>query len=56
MLLGLTAGLLAQTTQRVGDHNLNGWYMYFGDHPIKGGPWEAHLEWQFHRHDAIMNW
>lgn len=34
---------------------LNGWYMYFGGHPVKGR-WELHLEGQWRRHDGILRW
>jgi hypothetical protein len=40
---------------RVHTHQLNGWYMYFGDHPVKGR-WELHLEEQWRRHDGILRW
>ena len=41
--------------QRVSTSNFNGWYMYFGDHPIKGR-WELHLENQWRRNDGILKW
>jgi hypothetical protein len=50
----LSAPCAAQTG-RTADHNLNGWYMYFGDHPI-GGKWGVHLEGQWRRADVITNW
>lgn len=40
---------------RIHTNHLNGWYMYFGDHPIKGR-WELHLENQWRRHDGILRW
>lgn len=39
----------------VHEHQLHGWYMYFGDHPVKGR-WELHLENQWRRHDGILRW
>lgn len=36
-------------------HQLNGWYMYFGGHPVKGR-WDLHLEGQWRRHDGILRW
>jgi hypothetical protein len=42
--------------QNVVDHNLNGWGMYFGDHPIGQSRWGAHLEGQWRRHDAFNRW
>ncbi len=45
-----------QTPQpRIHSHQFNGWYMYFGDHPVKGR-WEVHLEEQWRRHDGILKW
>ena len=38
--------------QRISDSNLNGWYMYFGDHPISQR-WGVHLEGQWRRNDVI---
>jgi hypothetical protein len=42
-----------QSPERVLTPNYNGWYMYFGDHPVRDGPWGVHLEGQWRRHDAI---
>jgi hypothetical protein len=53
-LLLCPLALAAQT--RVNDHNPHGWYMYFGDHPILGSKWGAHLEGQYRRHDVIAKW
>jgi hypothetical protein len=41
---------------QVVDHNLNGWAMYFGDHPIGKGPWGIHLEGQWRRHEGFNQW
>jgi len=38
--------------QRVSDSNINGWYMYFGDHPVRQ-KWGVHLEGQWRRNDVI---
>ncbi len=40
---------------RVWDTNRHGWYMYFGDHPVRGR-WGAHLEGQWRRHDVATRW
>jgi hypothetical protein len=37
----------------VHDHNLHGWYVYAGDHPVSGR-WGIHLEAQWRRHDVIV--
>lgn len=42
-------------TGRVWDINHHGWFMYFGDHPVRG-KWGAHLEGQWRRHDVITRW
>jgi Protein of unknown function (DUF2490) len=41
---------LAQTA-----HNVNGWYMYFGDHPVSER-FGIHLEGQWRRSDVITAW
>ena len=44
----------AQTSAgRVHDHNLNGWFVYSGDHRI-AGRWGLHLEGQLRRHDVLL--
>jgi hypothetical protein len=53
-LLALPGILAAQ--ERVRDHNLHGWFMYFGDHPLGGSRWGVHVEGQFRRHDVIAKW
>jgi hypothetical protein len=35
------------------DHHFNGWYMYFGDHPIGESRWGVHLEGQWRRRDGL---
>ena len=45
--------MLATADDRKVDHNAHGWYNYFGDHPIGGSKWGAHLEGQYRRHDVI---
>jgi hypothetical protein len=52
----LLCPLALAAQNRVNDHNLHGWYMYFGDHPIAGSKWGAHLEGQYRRHDVITQW
>ncbi len=44
-----------ESGQRVSDSNLNGWFMYFGDHPISP-KWGVHLEGQWRRNDVINRW
>jgi hypothetical protein len=51
-LLIVAAPLRAQAV----DHNLNGWAMYFGDHPLGQSRWGVHLEGQWRRHDAFNRW
>jgi hypothetical protein len=41
---------------RIQDHNLHGWFTYFGDHPVAGSKWGVHLEGQFRRHDVVTKW
>ena len=53
-LLALPVFLSAED-RRV-DHNVHGWYNYFGDHPIGKSPWGVHLEGQWRRHDVITRW
>jgi len=38
------------------DHNAHGWYIYFGDHPIRDSKWGVHLETQWRRHDVVQKW
>jgi hypothetical protein len=49
LLFGRCAG--AQT-----DNNANGWYMYFGDHPIGKTRWGIHLEGQWRRTNLGLTW
>lgn len=50
----LLAAQLTAHSQVVRQHtdNLNGWYMYFGDHKVSD-KWGVHLEAQFRRHNVI---
>lgn len=43
------------SAQTVQDHNLNAWFMYFGDHPVSNR-WSLHLEAQVRRSDVILTW
>jgi hypothetical protein len=45
-----------EAQDRAQDPNFHGWYMYFGDHPIKKTPWGVHLEAQWRRHDVTNKW
>ncbi len=54
--LGSCLTIYAQdSSPRVSDSNKNGWFMYFGDHPISR-KWQVHLEGQWRRHDVINRW
>lgn len=48
--------LFASTLPAQSDHNANGWFMYFGDHPLGKSKWGLHLEGQWRRHDVVVNW
>lgn len=54
LFLFLAAGRVAPA-QRITDTNANGWFMYFGDHPVKGR-WGVHLEGQYRRYNVITRW
>jgi hypothetical protein len=56
LLLALAAPVLLFAQDRIHDHNLHGWYAYFGDHPIAGSRWGVHVEGQVRRHDVITQW
>src|SRR3982751_5425452 len=45
----------AAAQDRIIDNNFNGWYNYFGDHPIAGN-WGIHLEGQYRRNLVITRW
>jgi hypothetical protein len=38
------------------DANFHGWFMYFGDHPVRSSRWGVHLEGQWRRHDVAARW
>ena len=46
----------AEAQDRVNAPHTHGWYMYFGDHPIKKSRWGVHLEGQWRRHDVVNKW
>ncbi len=54
MLVVLAASLEAVLAQnaRTADNNFNGWYIYSGDHPVKG-KFGVHLEGQLRRNNLI---
>jgi Protein of unknown function (DUF2490) len=52
----LISPFILAAQERITDHNLHGWFSYFGDHPIAGSKWGAHLEGQFRRHDVVTQW
>lgn len=45
----------SQNSQRLSTVNANGWYNFFGDHPVSKR-WGVHLEGQWRRHDVISKW
>lgn len=47
---------VAGAQERATEHHVNGWYQYFGDHPIGGSKWGVHLEGQYRRHNVITQW
>lgn len=51
--LGVSTPAQAQSSDRIVAHNAHGWYMYFGDHPIKSSRWGIHLEQQWRRSDVM---
>lgn len=55
-LLGLVLLALPLFGQASQDHNVNSWFMYFGDHPIAKSRWGAHLEGQWRRSDVVNTW
>jgi hypothetical protein len=52
-LLVLLAGIPLAAEPRKLDHNLHGWYNYFGTHALGDSRWGLHLEGQFRRHDVL---
>lgn len=54
-VLLLTLGVCLPTFAAT-DNNANGWYMYFGDHPIAKSRWGLHLEGQWRRADLGLKW
>ena len=51
----LSHPVFSQSSQRISTVNTNGWYNYFGDHPVSER-WGIHLEGQWRRHDVITKW
>lgn len=41
---------------RIHENNPNGWWNYFGDHPIGDTKWGIHLEGQWRRNNIAANW
>src|SRR4051794_22384122 len=56
LALTLLAAALLPAQDRLHDHNLHGWYSYFGDHPIAGSRWGVHVEGQFRRREVVAKW
>jgi len=56
LAVSLLSPFLLAAQDRITDHNFHGWFSYFGDHPIAGSKWGAHLEGQFRRHNVITRW
>jgi len=55
LLILLAHPALSQSSQRISTVNTNGWYNYFGDHPVSER-WGVHLEGQWRRHDVVTKW
>jgi hypothetical protein len=55
-LLGPWTALRAQSIGSASDQNFHTWYMYFGDHPVKGGPWGIHFDGQWRRQGIGEKW
>ena len=51
-IIAFAPGIALGQNGKTVDHNLNGWFMYFGDHPVKG-KLGVHLEGQWRRHNLI---
>jgi hypothetical protein len=56
LTLTLLSPFLLVAQDRVTDHNLHGWFIYFGDHPVGRSKWGVHLEGQVRRHDFVTKW
>jgi len=41
---------------RIHGNNANGWWNYFGDHPIGESKWGLHLEGQWRRSEVLTKW
>lgn len=48
-------GQVANSTDRIRDNNLNSWWVYAGDHQIRG-PWGVYSEVQVRRSDYASIW
>ena len=46
----------ADAPGRVTSPNFNGWFNYFGDHPVGNSRWGVHLEGQWRRTDGFAKW
>ena len=56
LFIAALAACNAMAADRPTDHHAHGWLAYFGDHPIAGSRWGAHLEAQVRRHDLGGSW
>ncbi len=55
--LALFEAASAQSSSgRIHTNNANGWWNYFGDHPIGNSKWGLHLEGQWRRSNVLTNW
>ena len=55
LCLAATCANAQNAVPKIWDSNANGWFMYLGDHRVRG-KWGLHLEGQWRRHDVITNW
>lgn len=54
LAMSLLSNPAAAQTQRIKDSNINGWYMYFGDHKF-ADRWGVHTELQLRRHNTLKD-
>lgn len=55
-MLGAVLLMADPALAEITDHNLNGWLMYFGDHPVGKTRWGVHLEGQWRRYQVFNRW
>jgi hypothetical protein len=55
LITTVISGRAQSTTDRIHDTNMNSWWVYSGDHPVKG-PWGVFAEIQIRRSDFASTW